>query len=151
MKFYLGIDPGQSGGWAIITDEGRCVTCDLWKPGGIQRFEVALDEYEPPLSVHSITFACIEQVTSHRPYSGKLMKNAGFWLGYLYRADIATEEVAMGRWMKQIKTGKCPQDLRFEKARARWPEAPLSRAKDKDIGDALWIAEYARRTYIGVM
>jgi len=151
MQLYSGHDPGMSGAWGILDGMGKYVLSGHWKPDGLHGFERALDQYERDngiiLSIFAIDMACIEKVSGNMPRGGALMKTAGMWVGYFIGKKVPFEEVHMSVWMQQIrKTGKRPPEMRLEKARCRWPDAPWTGyKKDRDVADALWLAEYARK------
>ncbi|HJZ12262.1 MAG TPA: hypothetical protein VJ521_08935 [Acidobacteriota bacterium] len=147
MTFYIGVDPGQSGAWAILDEQGHWIMSSLFAEAdafGTLIETIALFR-EDQRSIE----ACIEQVHS-MPKQGvastfKFGTNYGMWQGFFRGKDVPYELITPNRWMKAVldSGGKDP-NARLEFARRRWPVAPLKRKKDKGVADALCIAEYTR-------
>lgn len=143
MKFFLGIDPGISGGWAVIDDGGRFPMCGLFS-------ESPILEAFTTSNCGEIVLATLEKVHS-MPGQGvsstfKFGTNFGWWQGVLDTLKIPYELITPQRWMKAVlDSGDRSPAHRLEFARRRWPDAPLKRKKDSGVADALCLAEYARR------
>jgi len=98
MKSYIGIDPGQKGGIAIIHLEGA----EAWRyPGDIT---AAADLLRDLKVQYNIKLACIESVHSI-PGQGvsstfKFGQNFGAWLGMLSTYGIPHTTVTPHKWQK---------------------------------------------------
>lgn len=147
MKYYLGIDPGVSGGWAVIDENSRFVVGGLY-----ERYDDIA--YIANSDITKNGFACLEKVHSF-PGQGvastfKFGTNFGWWQGVLWAWQVPYELITPKRWMKAVlDSGDHSPEHRLESARHRWPGAPLKRKKDSGVADALWLAEYARLKHMG--
>lgn len=145
-KIYLGIDPGASGGIAVLTnDHARCFPMpgtarDLWellKPDG------------------GIGFAAIEKVGGYvgEKQPGSRMfefgRNYGECLMALAAAGIPHEEVPPRRWQQALRIAPRKKD----ESKTLWKNRLKARAQQLfpsvkvtlAVADALLIAEYCRR------
>ncbi len=148
MKFFLGIDPGQSGGWAVLDGGGMYIEGALYEEGAFLPSVNTIDPFGP------FSLACLEKVHSF-PGQGvastfKFGTNFGWWQGVLDAFTIPYELITPQRWMKAVlDSGDRSPEHRMAFARRRWPDAPLTRKKDSGVADALCLAEYARRQIRG--
>lgn len=147
MIYYMGVDPGQSGAFAIITDEGNFVRVEDWE-----------DPLWPALMAQpflwtDVKLAVIEKVWA-MPKQGvsssfKFGVNFGMWqmalqaLGVPFMVEATTK-------IRKILDSSVPQkptkeDLR-QYAIRRFPEEAgfLARKKDDGRAEALIMALYAR-------
>lgn len=146
---FLGIDPGASGGIAIIggsyadavpvPDTER----DLWEK--IRAVSVVRDA----TGSGGRFFAIIERVHS-MPKQGvassfKFGQSYGFLRGLLVASGIPFEEVAPQKWQKELGC-LSRGDKNVTKARAQqlFPGLKITHA----TADALLLAEYARRLWV---
>lgn len=156
LNFYMGIDPGKSGGISVIdTEKGveyqpmPSTRGDIWR--------------QIDCGVDTIQFCCIEKVWSF-PGQGVTSaftfgKGYGELLGFLTAADIPSEEIPPRKWQKEF--GIKPRDKKKEtqpqfKERLRgmcqqlfpnlsvWEE---TLTKQRSVCDAILIAEYCRRIH----
>lgn len=135
----LGIDPGKSGGFAILGEESRLVQAfDRITPQDIAQI---LDSYASIIEV-----AYIENVHA-MPKQGVVSvftfgQNYGWWQGVLNAFKIPIERVQPLKWQTYMgcRTGG---NKNVSKARAQeiFPHEKITHA----IADALLIAEYGRR------
>ena len=141
---YLGIDPGQSGGWALLDDHGQAYECALYEDAEQMKWLIE--------NLHGKFFsvnATLEKVHS-MPKQGvastfKFGVNFGWWQGVLDANLVSYELITPVRWMKAVlDSGDRSKAHRLSFARRKWPDAPLSRVKDNGVADALCLAEYAR-------
>ena len=160
---YLGIDPGRSGGAAIVTG-GHNLRAECFS------FSNATDrQIWEWLKRHAVTinFAMIEQNTGYigskdgkdqgNPGSAMFVfgKNTGIVLGFLIAADIPYREVPPHVWQKELsipkrkykeKKGDFKRRLR-EHAERLFPKDAFTQA----TCDAALIAEYCRRAREGIL
>lgn len=142
----LGIDPGASGGIALLKDDGA----QAWKMPATERDTWALICPEPETW---IDVAYIEQVHS-MPKQGvastfKFGQNYGLLRGLLIAASIRFEAVPPRTWqgvfsLPSLKAaGSLTKKKNAHKARAQelFPDLKVTHAN----ADALLIAEYGRR------
>tara|TARA_R100000005_G_C4973709_1_gene185795 strand:+ start:597 stop:1133 length:537 start_codon:yes stop_codon:yes gene_type:complete len=152
-NFYIGIDPGVSGGISCITGTDMVATkC----PGTIADMSDRLD-----------IIACVARDTGYKCYAiiesvhsmpGQGVKscftfgqNYGEWLGLLTAHKIPYKQVTPQKWMKLF--GAMPKDKKARKnhikhlAQQRYPEHRITLA----TSDAILIAEYCRHDALSVI
>jgi hypothetical protein len=148
MRFFLGIDPGQSGGWAIIDEDIGFVDGHLFSEADFTENRCINN------AAYRFELACLEKVHS-MPGNGvssmfKFGENFGWWQGVMDALSIPYELITPQRWMKTVlDSGDRSPEHRMAFAKRRWPDAPLTRKKDSGVADALCLAEYARRQIMG--
>ena len=147
---YIGIDPGKSGGIAVITDDNVEVKkC----PDSVQDmaflFALILQE-TPPLHV----LVMIEKVWA-RPHDGRasvftFAGNYGQWQGIIASHDITPHYVTPQVWMRAVG---CPKKLKkqvrknYLKALAKEKFPDLSKKLTLATSDAMLIADYAKNIF----
>lgn len=139
---YIGIDPGQSGGIAVISARHEGDIIKTWKMPETER-----DIWLILPTARSINcFAFIESVHS-MPKQGvsssfKFGQNFGTLLGLLTASMIPFERVTPQKWQKAIGCmSKGDKNVTKRKAQELFPSVKVTHA----IADALLIAEYCRR------
>lgn len=142
MTYFLGVDPGITGGWAILTEDESCI-----ESGDFSNFTEIKEAY----SNNPFKYAFVEKVYSTHGMNPKsqttLLTNFGGWLGALEILGISTELVMPQKWQKCI-LGNVPKgetkkySLKF--AQKKWPELNLKNMKS-GVPDALCIALYGKR------
>jgi crossover junction endodeoxyribonuclease RuvC len=160
---FLGIDPGLSGGIAVIGTilttaertpiiEGDKRTMNLPAVASlIRRFVLANG---------GVGFAVIEKVGC-MPGQGitsawTFGKGYGSFLGILATLDIPLQEVPAQRWKKEMLDGadKSDKASSINRAISLFPQVNLitagRRVPSDGMAEALLIAEYGRRMYQGV-
>jgi hypothetical protein len=148
IQRFLGIDPGGSGGMALLAHHGALLAVTQFD--GLTDHEVAAWlKAEKGL----ITKAAIEKVGA-MPGQGVVSmftfgKSYGFLRGLLVAFEVPLVEVPPQTWMKRLaipsrgdKTKTEHKKLLQAKAHERWP----SRVKDlgRNVADAALIAEWLR-------
>ena len=147
-RVFIGIDPGISGGLAIIYNDAYSVKkC----PNTIQEMAnelITLKDQAPNLPMYCV----IEKVHSFPGNSGRSMFtfgcNYGQWTGILATLKIPYKEVTPHAWMKHY--GKMPKDKKDRKnhikhlAQQRYPGVKITLA----TSDAMLIANYLKETNI---
>lgn len=153
---FIGIDPGKSGGIAIIRSDGSVSVASF-------------DEYEYRTliscldSTPSDTIAIVESVHA---FSGQGVsscfnfgRNFGWILGLLFAYDIEVKLISPQKWKSYfgLTFGKdTPKEVKkrasISKAREIFPDVSLRKTirckTDSDgISEALLMAEYGRRTH----
>lgn len=163
--YYLGIDPGSSGGLAVIrvSDEVRVIATQMLKtPRDIWLW---LSQGKNGDAIRPNTFAALEKVGGYikgNPAPGSAMfqfgKGAGWLEMALIAADISYEEVTPQRWQKALGI---PSRKKDEKPTA-WKNRLKKRAQELfpklaagsitlATADALLIAEFCRRSREGTL
>lgn len=138
---HIGIDPGQSGGIAVIYVPTDFVA---GKMGETERDTAAMLTFPPFMQC----FAWIERVHS-MPKQGvassfKFGQSYGFLRGLLIGKNIPFEEVTPQKWQKEMNClSKGDKNVTKARAQQLWPGIKITHA----IADALLIAEYGRRIY----
>lgn len=141
MTQYLGIDPGRSGGIAVLGPNGlACMTCkldgtdlDVWN---------WLDDNVDMLNAK----ATIEKVHSMPKQSSQsgftFGQSFGFLIGMLTALRIPYQFVTPQKWQKGMQClTKGDKNVSKAAAQRLWPNIKMTHA----IADALLIAEYGRK------
>ena len=141
-KWYMGIDPGMSGGIAVVSPIARCPLPEAWKMPDTERdICELLAEY-----ASLIQLALIERVHA-MPKQGvsstfKFGTNYGLLRGFLIALSIPFEEVTPQRWQKHMGClTRGDKNVSKAKAQQLFPGLKIGHA----TADALLIAEYGRR------
>lgn len=145
--YYLGIDPGAKGGFAIIDTDVNFPIC--LEPFNKQEFIVWMDFLK---SRQEKTICCLERVHA-MPKQGSVSmftfgENYGWLKGALDMAEIPYQEIAPQTWKKEFNLNS-DKARSVEVARQLFPNSKLIPAGCKKPSDgmaeALLMAEYARR------
>ena len=147
----LGIDPGQSGGLAFLSDQTSSDFVAVYPmPESLRDTADIIEEYH-----HKIVLAVLENVHS-MPKQGvsstfKFGKSAGFLEGLLVGMRIPYELVSPQKWTKALNlSGGAPgtEKKNLHKARAQqwYPNLKLTHA----TSDALLLATYVQRLRRGL-
>lgn len=143
MKLFLGIDPGVSGGFAVLSDDLSVVNV------------VAFEKMTPTdiaITLRRTVFhkAYLELVGS-MPGQGvsstfKFGVNYGWWQGVLHTSGISFDRVVPLKWQNALQC-RTKGDKNVSKRRAQelFPALKVTHA----TADALLIAEYGRRLNMG--
>jgi hypothetical protein len=150
--YFLGVDPGKSGGWAIINSYSEPIDCGLYTEKWI--WDWGKPDRAMPTLGSCIALACLESVHA-MPGQGvssmfKFGTNFGWWQGFMQGSKIPFELITPNRWMKEIldsEGGKKTPERRREFVERKWPEVNVKRKKDSGVIDALCLAEFARRRF----
>ena len=148
MKYFIGIDPGITGGLCVIDEADRLlalVSCPKTLKGvwDTLRFRGSSDQCAIE-SVHSMPG---QGVRSTWTFSG----NYHAWLMALVAAEIPYQQISPQRWMKHFGTmpqhsGTMAEQKRKRKhrilhmAEQRYPSTKIALA----LADAVMLATYAR-------
>lgn len=133
----LGIDPGASGGIAIVGDKLYAVSMpetlmDIWQELQTWRTEVKVAYIE---NVHTMP-------GDGRASAGKFMRNVGNLEAFLTAAAIPFERVAPGVWQKAMGClTKGDKNVSKRRAQELFPTLRITHA----TADALLIAAYGLR------
>lgn len=163
MMKYLGIDPGLTGGWAIIDKDSKIEMCGKFE--GIRDFYMRYQHFQlanSSIASHPLVSSLEEstlpmifnpKTRSFMPRKGsqEYKRQVGKWEGALEVIGISNELVRPQKWQKiilgVIEKGKTKEKA-LQYAQKKWPELNLKK-KDDGIVDALCIAEYTRRVHLG--
>ena len=163
MNFYAGIDPGSTGGLAVIDRAGRYVAAHRWQG----KDPAKLFQLLQALQGQVIGFAYLELVqTFPQKESGfqnrnqGLLVNMGIWQGFLLAAGIEFELISpltwqsvhglqswvkrQEEWARRPVPGSVMPHSPLSLARGKWPTAPLEFQADDGKAVALLLAEMAR-------
>ncbi len=155
MKYFIGIDPGVTGGLCVIDEAGRLLhleSCPKTLKGqweAISRARAVTGEQRSNLmcaieSVHSMPKQGVRSVWT---FSG----NYHAWLMALVAAEVAYQQISPQRWMKHFGTmpqhsGTMAEQKRKRKhrilhmAEQRYPSTKITLA----LADAVMLAVYAK-------
>ena len=147
-RVFIGIDPGKTGGIAVIFNDKYCVKqC----PNTVAEMADELillndNDMAPDISKYAI----IEQVHSFPGNSGRSMftfgQGYGQWLGILSTLKIPYIQVTPHKWMKHYpavpKNKKDRKNHLKHLAQQRFPDVKITLA----TADAMLLANYLRET-----
>ena len=135
---HIGIDPGKTGGIAVIRDDGP----QAWKMPETRRdlWDLIVDLEDRGC------FAVVEKVHTSPQMgvksAGTFMQGKGEVLMALTAAGIPFEEIAPGRWQRSMQClTKGDKNVTKRRAQELFPQLKVTHS----IADALLIAEYCRR------
>lgn len=147
---YLGIDPGVSGGIAVLDEHGEVVATTKMLETERDVFEFLDAHMESAPATRC--YATLEHVRA-TPQMGVVSaftfgRSYGMLRMALLAAGIAFEEVAPIKWQNAMKA-RSSGDKNITKARAQelFPGARVTHA----VADALLLAEYGRRKARGIL
>ncbi len=141
-ELICGIDPGQSGGIALLTRSGEIVGVWPMPETEAETVEI-LAEFAPRIAVVALEKVGVmpgQGIAS----SGKFMRSYGFLRGVLAALLLRREDVRPQVWQQALGClTKGKKAVSRQKAQQLFPKCPV-RITDK-IADALLIAEHQRR------
>jgi crossover junction endodeoxyribonuclease RuvC len=158
IEIILGIDPGQTGGLAVITPSGTSVwdtPTEMVKKGKTNKTEylpASMADMVRILLKNGIHAHCYIEKVGAMPGQGVTSmfgfgKGFGLWIGILAALRVPYTLVTPQAWKKEIMQGVSDKDAARGVAMRLFPELSSELSRKKDIGraDALLIAEYGRR------
>ncbi len=143
---FAGIDPGQTGAFAIINSELEVLALEDW-PGDT---ESAASIFRSLYLEHHPNLVCLESVSA-MPKQGvvsmfKLGHNLGSWQGIISTLGVKYRLVRPREWQNKIfdpATGKEPKQRSLTTARRLFPDSELHLKKHHGRSDALLLAVFA--------
>ena len=148
----MGIDPGWSGGVAVIDKEGNASARGFTKATKRDIYEIIWDQASCRFDTHSISMCYIEKVHS-MPKQGvassfKFGHNYGFLRGVITALNIPFTEVSPQKWQGALgcRTGG-DKNVTKTKAQQLYPSIKITHA----IADALLIATYGFNQQNGLL
>lgn len=147
LNYFLGIDPGKTGAFAIINEdltETKVWTADC----PIAEIKTILLNYQPK-------FAVLELVRSMNTWKKSsiesLNRSAGQWQGIIGVLEIPYIECMPSKWQRATmgKTNHGDKKITLQWSRQMFPQVDLPYVKDADKADALCIALYASKYFKG--
>lgn len=150
---YIGVDPGQKGGYAVIakTETGQAVFAYPWDDSFFAMEMASLMQ----MKEHGIV-AAVEKVGA-RPGQGTVSmfnfgKSAGYIEGVLSALGIPYQLVPPNKWKKEFSLIGKDKQASIITCRKLFPELDLKRTErcrtDSDgKAEATLLAEYARRHF----
>lgn len=146
MSTFIGIDPGQSGGIAVLSDVAPAIA---WKMPETER---DVWDFFVGYMMGPDAFAMIEKVGA-MPKQGvsstfKFGKNYGMLRGMLVAACVPFAEVPPGVWQRCLNClSKGDKSVTKARAQQLFPTLRITHA----TADALLLAEYCRRKRNGTL
>ena len=163
--YFLGIDPGVSGAWAVVDENEKIIRAHIYDTFCFPSKDIKLAVIE---KVHSMPKQGVASVWT-------FAENYGFWKGLLTAELIPFNEITPQRWQGAIldfipaREVKDPNETTKEMAKRLaknkkalkggivefvfryFPQAKdiIKLKKDYGIADALCLALYAKRVYMG--
>ena len=147
MKKYIGIDPGDQGGIAVLSADGSVVEVAKMPTTPMDVLDF-LSKYKDD------SYCVLERVGGLPGQGGSAMFNFGKGYGHLQMALLAlgipTNDVTPNKWEKSFQLGSSGKYGKTEwknrlKAKAQQLFPSLGRKITLATCDALLIAEYGRR------
>ena len=165
MKYYIGIDPGLSGAFAVLDVEGDFLGAGrlpvVGKEIDIGEFRLNLAGAMDAICDARDCCVAIEQVHAMPKQGVASMFTFGHACGEILGAikawGISCERVQPRKWQGVILAGmtrKDPKQAALSYVKRRYPGAnllatPRSTVPHGGIVDAICLAEYARRLWLG--
>lgn len=159
--FYLGIDPGATGGIGILSDCGQALALDIpvsvvQRKGGTktvadyQGIMRLFDDIEKVIYPRSV-FICLEEavVQIHgkgaNAYTGfRVGCSYAMWPLFLLSKGYPLLEVHPRTWKGKMGLLKMEKEKIRRKAASLFPSAELGRKKDHNRAEALMLAQYRK-------
>jgi crossover junction endodeoxyribonuclease RuvC len=141
-RLFLGIDPGQSGAYAVIDADSKPVAQCRGNESCLDRAEMIADL----LRDNEVVFAVLEKVSA-MPRQGvsstfKFGQSFGEAIGVLESCHIRYEPVQPAKWQGALGCrSKGDKNITKHAAQRLFPNQKITHAN----ADAFLIAEYARR------
>lgn len=143
--FYIGIDPGKKGAFAVI-HKARILSAEPFdRPTAVRLFHSIARFPEPAV-------CCLEKVHA-MPKQGAVSmfnfgENYGWWKGLLDACRISYQEIPPQTWKKEFGLNS-EKEKSIDVCRQLFPEAelvpPNCRTAHDGLAEAILMAEYARR------
>lgn len=148
----IAIDPGLTGGIAILSADGYIVEdMPVIANGSTAKVRNVVNAYELArlLRPHTdVTAVYVEKVSTMPGQGvasqGSLMHSAGVIEGVIGALGMPLVLVTPAKWKKAMGLGSDKEQSRAM-AQRLFPQAPLARKKDHNRAEALMLAEYGRR------
>ncbi len=152
----LGIDPGITGGFAVIESDGAFVTAEdlpIIRDGRLgwidaSAFTSRLIEIRGGRELR----ATVERVHAMPLNGSQAAFSQGATLGSILASlqvlRVPIELVQPATWKKSHGLSK-DKSASLDRARLMFPSADLDRKRDHNRAEALLIAEFSRRTFVG--
>lgn len=157
-----GIDPGKAGAIAALREDAAVLLLEdapMLRVGKKQEYDLAAmaDLLRYVQALDPAAAVAIERVWV-RPGEGAVGamtfgEGSGIWLGVTAALNLRLERVTPMRWRRAVMDGLPKgKGSSIQRARELFPDqAPkLTRRKDDGRAEALLIAEFARRTFLGL-
>lgn len=159
MTFFVGIDPGLTGGIGIIDRAGGFIAAHRWnKKAPARLFDLILSirgEIDNYIYLELVqTFP--QMASGFQNLNQGLLVNLGIWQGFLMAARVEFELISprlwqnahnLTAWQKKQAAG-LPQPSPLDLARLIWPAAPLEFLADDGKAVALLLADLSRRDFL---
>lgn len=150
MNYFIGIDGGVSGAWAIISEDLKEVEVYKWP----KELSDLVDLFEDILEEREIALVALErQQAAPRQRASSVFtlgENYGMWQAAFAFMRLPYIIVAPKVWMYKtfdsIKRKEETKTVSLAHAKRRFPMAPIG--KDHNKADAVNIALYARNKYV---
>jgi hypothetical protein len=173
MPYVLGIDPGFSGGLALLDPTGEVVALSAMPSTGSKPREIDVAKLLEFVAHHrqrdSIALVVLERA-SPRPTDGRIQSfatgcNYGEVRGVIKALGLPLEVCAPQTWQKVVFLGTAKRSMSNGRptgpkpsiayAKRRWPSTSLFRTpacsnEHDGLSDSLCLAEYGRRLLVGV-
>lgn len=155
--FFLGIDPGITGGVVILNDDGTLsssIRTPVITDKGKKHFDIP-GMVEVIDSIDERVMCGIEKVGT-LPRDGRVGafnfgRGYGLWLGILGALRVPYAEIPPQRWQAKMLTGlpRGPQTKTsaVQRAKSLFPDLPIRVKADWGMADAALIAAFQRLTH----
>ena len=150
-KYYIGIDPGISGGAGLLNSKGSYLDslkfkglADIDKPSGRTAIYDIINTIRTWCNMPGATSTCIIEKVHSMPKQGVAStftfgKNYGFLIGCLTAMNVPFNYVTPQKWQKHMDCmTKGDKNVSKSRAQRLYPEVKMTHA----IADAILIARY---------
>jgi len=150
MTWIMGIDPGFSGGLAVLRPDGSVVAVEPFPSDEVGSARLIRSMADRAREQEATLVAFLESVNAHKGWQAAGAFTFGRSVGAI-RATLALEgiptvEAAPSRWMRALGCLTSGQkSVTLRKAQQRFPKAAVTHR----TADALLLAEYGRLTWPG--
>jgi crossover junction endodeoxyribonuclease RuvC len=155
MTWYIGIDPGQTGGLALVDPDGKLFDVERMpaidnEVNGFDVSRLIRNWSRVPRNDHDVKII-LEQVHA-MPGQGvsstfKFGKTFGIIIGCVQTLGVPLHRVTPQQWKKEFALIGKDKDASRQKATEMWPhlQGKWKFKKDNGLTDAALLAEYGRR------
>ncbi len=148
--FYIGIDPGGQGGFAIINGDDNSAEVMSWDQ------ELFINKIKDMHAAGLPCITCLENVhampSDSRKRAFAFGESLGFIKGVLQSFDIPYQLISPVKWKKEFNLIKQDKSVSIQTCKQLYPTVSLKRTpkctKDSDgMAEALLMATYAKRKF----
>jgi|SRR5208337_4429429 len=156
--YFVGVDPGQSGGLGVLDLQGRCIGSHRWRRVNPKKlFDILSLIRDSLINIYIESISVFPQKQVGFIFQGQgLLVNSGIWQGWALVLDLPLVVVHPAIWQKAHGLTKWQSNLKaggwgpspLSRAREYWPSAGLDFQADDGRAVGLLLADLSRRDYL---